>query len=105
MLNGIQLDSNTVSSSLVSAYLGEEIGKETAEIRTGEIRKREGVRYAVAGKAKGITSCRETERRSKSRLERVEFREYSNWIRETEGKEPRREEPDGMEKRETEEWL
>lgn len=35
MLNRVQLDLNIVSSSLVSAYLGEEIGKETAAMAGG----------------------------------------------------------------------
>lgn len=87
MLNRVQLDLNIVSSSLVSAYLGEEIGKETAAMAGGTggtgTRKREGARYALT-RAAGV--LRAAERRSKSGLERVEFRECSNWIRETEGK-------------------
>lgn len=73
MLNRVQLDLSTVSSSLVSAYLGEEIGKETAEIRRVGIRKREGARYALA-RAAGV--LRAAKRRlgvkaRKSRISRV----------------------------------
>lgn len=42
MLNRVQLDLNIVSSSLVSAYLGEEIGKETAATAGGGEDGRDG---------------------------------------------------------------
>lgn len=56
-------------------------------------------------RAKGRDITRAAERRSKSGLERVEFPECSNWIRETEGKAAaRRDAGGGEKKRETEEW-
>lgn len=90
-LDRVWLDLNTVSSiEFGFRVFGEGIGKETAK---GEGYRRaksegggegEGKRRYAGAKGKGITNA--GRRRSKSGLERVEFRECSNWIRETEGK-------------------
>lgn len=94
-LDRIRLDLNTVSSiEFGFRVFGEGIGEggcEGRRIPTREEREEkeggrqgEGKRRYAGAKGKGITSA--GRRRSKSGLERVEFRECSNWIRETEGK-------------------